>query len=171
MGQDLNGDGDTTDHVVTLVDRTTGQPQPIGADGAPGRAVARIQQPPFSFPAVAAEENVVAFLEPEPGQGNEDENHNGRVFDTVVRVFRLGAELTSDGVPTPGNAAPLINGRSLVVSNRRVFFRTSEAAVARQTTTVVSVASDGTLGNENLFPSSPSISADGRFVAFDSSAS
>src|SRR5262245_12249511 len=169
MGQDLNGDGDTTDHVVTLVDRTTGQPQSIGADGAPGRAVARIEQPPFSFPAVAAEEDVVAFLEPEPGQGNLDENHNGRVFDTVVRVFRLGAELTSDSAPITADAAPLINGRSLGVSNRRVFFRTSEAAVARQTTTRVSVASDGTQGNEDSF--SASISADGRFVAFGSDAS
>src|SRR5262245_48020448 len=170
VGQDLNGDGDTTDHVVTLVDRTTGQPQPIGADGAPGRAVARIQQPPFSFPAVAAEENVVAFLEPEPGQGNQDENHNGRVFDTVVRVFRLGGgELTSDISPITADAAPVINGRSLVVSNRRVFLRTSEAAVTRQTTTRDSVASDGTQGNDNsLFPS---ISADGRFVAFASAAS
>src|SRR5262249_32944309 len=150
---------------------TTGQPQAIGADGAPGRAVARIQQPPFSFPAVAAEDDVVAFLEPEPGQGNQDENHNGQVFDTVVRGFRLGAELklTSDGVPTPGNAAPLINGRSLVVSNRRVFFRTSEAAVAQHTTTRVSVASDGTQGNDNsgggLISGVASISADGRFVA------
>src|SRR5262245_9829024 len=173
VGQDLNGDGDTTDHVVTLVDRTTGQPQPIGADGAPGRAVARIQQPPFSFPAVAAEEDVVAFLEPEPGQGNQDENHNGRVFDTVVRVFGLGGgELTSDSAPITADAAPVINGRSLVVSNRRVIFRTSEAAVARQTTTRVSVASDGTQGNAGTqYLPQPAISADGRFVAFQSDAS
>src|SRR5439155_15727703 len=62
------------------------------------------------------------------------------------------------------DAAPLINGRSLVVANGRVFFRTGEAAVARQTTTRVSVASHGTKGNN--VSSAPSISADGRFVAF-----
>src|SRR5439155_10704661 len=87
-GQDLNGDRDATDHVAALVDRTTGLSMPIGVGGAEGRAVARIQQPPFSFPAVAAEGDVVAFLEPEPGQGNQDENHNGTVFETVLRVFR-----------------------------------------------------------------------------------
>src|SRR5262249_32544851 len=36
-GQDLNGDGDMTDHVVTLVDRTTGESQPIGIGGTRGR--------------------------------------------------------------------------------------------------------------------------------------
>src|SRR4029077_18816337 len=41
-GLDLNGDGDATDHVVTLVDRATGQSQPIGVGNAPGRAIARI---------------------------------------------------------------------------------------------------------------------------------
>src|SRR5438034_6511437 len=96
-GHDLNGDGDATDHVVTLGNRMTGQSQPIGVGGAEGRAVARILRPPFTFPAVAAEGDVVAFLEPEPAQGNHDENHNGTVFETIVRVFRLGGgELTSD---------------------------------------------------------------------------
>src|SRR5204863_8377986 len=74
------------------------------------------------------------------------------------------------------DAAPVINARSLVVSNGQVFFRTREAAVARQTTTRVSVASGGTQGNDssgspgNLFFGAPSISADGRFVAFATSA-
>src|SRR5437870_2128902 len=68
-GKDLNGDGDASDSVVTLRDRETGVAQPIGAEpdcgivgSPPGRAVTRIQQPPFSFPAVAAEGDVVAFL-------------------------------------------------------------------------------------------------------------
>src|SRR5207244_8735466 len=169
-GWGCSGDGDGTDYVGTLRNRRTGQSEPIGVGGAEGRTVARIRQPPFSFPAVAAEGDVVAFLEPEPAQGNQDENHNGTVFDTVLRVFRLGGgELTSDSSPLTADAAPVINGRSLVVSNGQVFFRTSEATVARQTTTRVSVASDGTQGNDFSF--GPSVSADGRFVAFDSSAS
>ncbi len=173
-GQDLNGDGDATDHVVTLVDRTTGRNQAIGAVGpqgrAEGRAVARIRQPPFSFPAVAAEGEVVAFLEPEPAQGNQDANGNGTVFDTVLRVFRLGSdELTSDRTPITADAAPMINGRSLAISNGRVFFRTVEARVARQQTEIVSTASDGTQGND--LSSAGILSGDGRFVAFFSDAS
>src|SRR5206468_12660346 len=85
-GKDLNGDGDASDSVVTLRDRDTGVAQPIGANaacgitGAPGRAVVRVAELPFTFPAVAAEGDVVAFLESEPGQ-NCDENANGTVFD------------------------------------------------------------------------------------------
>jgi Tol biopolymer transport system component len=173
-GQDLNGDADMTDHVVTLADRMTGLTGPIGQDGSTGRAVARISQPPFSFPAVAVEGDVLAFLEPEPAQGNNDENHNGTVFDTILRVFQLvsgslprAVELTNDGNPLTADAAPVINGRSLTVSNGRVFFRTNEAAVARQITTRMSVATDGTQGSGDT----SSISANGRFVVFDSGAS
>jgi Tol biopolymer transport system component len=169
-GLDLNGDGDATDHVVTLADRTTGQFQPIGPGGAQGRAVARIAQTPFSFPAVAAEDDVIAFLEPEPAQGNQDTNHNRAVFETILRVFRLGAgELTSEDAPIAADPAPVINGLNVAVSRGRVFFRTSEAAVARQATTRVSVASDGTPGNEAAcyMTTQPAISADGRFVAFE----
>ncbi|MBC8246361.1 MAG: hypothetical protein H8E81_02130, partial [Deltaproteobacteria bacterium] len=66
--QDLNGDGDTTDPVLVLRDRETGVVQPIGELGNPGRAATRVREPPFSYPAVAAEGDVVAFLEPEPLQ-------------------------------------------------------------------------------------------------------
>jgi len=178
-GQDINRDGDTTDHVVTLVDRTTGESQAIGvvaAEGqAEGRAVARTQQLPFSFPAVAAEGDILAFLEPEPAQGNRDENHNGQVFETILRVFRRvtglpssALELTSDANPLTADASPMINEKSLVVSDRVVFFRSREAAGARQRTTRVSVGSRGAQGNSSA--GRPALSADGRFVAFGSSA-
>src|SRR5207237_3787005 len=93
-------------------------------------------------------------------------------------VFRLvsgsppsAVQLTSDGNPLTADAAPVINDRSLVVSNGRVFFRTTEGAVARQTTKRVSVASDGTPGICGCFEDpQPAISADGRFVAFVSGA-
>src|SRR2546425_1117048 len=62
-------------------------------------------RPEFSFPAVAAEGDVVAFLEPEPAQGNQDENRNGTVFDTILRVFRLGGgELTGESSPLTADA-------------------------------------------------------------------
>ncbi len=169
-GQDLNGDGDTTDHVVTLKDRVTGLSQAIGVGGADGRAVARIAQPPFTFPAIAAEGDVVAFLEPEPAQGNRDENHNGAVFETLLRVFRLRrGELTNDAAPITADATPAVNERSLAISGGLVFLHSAEAAAARQTTGSVSVDSRGVLGNRSSeLTGPPAVSADGRFVALAS---
>src|SRR5439155_5764781 len=77
----------------------------------------------------------------------------------VLRVFRLGGgELTSRAHPPTADAAPALDGRSVVVSGGRVFFRTAEAAAARQQTELVS-------GDRSRSPTS--ISADGRFVAFE----
>jgi hypothetical protein len=130
-----------------------------------------IRQPPFSFPAVAAEGDVVAFLEPEPAQGDQDENHNGQVFETILRVFRLGGgELISDGAPITADGAPLINRRSLLASNGRVFFRTSEGAVAREAITLASAASDLPTQQNISGEDGLSISADSRFDAFASRA-
>ncbi len=173
VGQDLNGDGDPADpgragdHVVKLIDRDSGQVQPIGEDGAEGRAVARIVEPPFSFPAVALGGPLLALLEPEPAQGRGpvlDKNGDGDAFDTILRIFRLGTPapvlpltpaLTADG-------APVVNGRSVVVSQGRIFFRTAEAAAARRVTEVLGIcnesASDDPLN---------AVSADGRFIVFE----
>ena len=156
--RDLNGDGDIKDDVLLLHDRRTGALQPIGTNGTPGRAVARVQEPPFSFPATAVEGDIAAFLESEPAQGYLDANANGRVFDTILRVFRLsgGQDLTS-GLNLAVDAAPVINHRSLAIANGRVFFRQSEAATARQLVTNVST------GGETQ---SSAITPDGRFVVF-----
>jgi len=97
---DLNGDGDTTDPVIKLSDRVTGSVEAIGIAGSEGRAVARVQQPPFSFPVLAVEDDVVAFLEPEPWQAATDTNNNARVLDTILRVYRLGmGEATNPSAP------------------------------------------------------------------------
>jgi hypothetical protein len=165
--KDLNGDGDAADHVVRLTDRATGAVIPIGDGGADARAVTRIQQPPFSFPAVAVEGDVLAYLEPEPLQGNVDQNGDGDVGDTLLKVFRLdGAELTA-GVPNlAADGAPVVNGRPIVVSGGRVFFRSWEAARARQTTERIDVTPQGTPSNAG--GSTGEISYDGRFVGFHS---
>jgi hypothetical protein len=219
-GHDLNGDSlanrpaDVTDHVVTLTDRTTGLSEPIGPNGSIGRAVARISQPPFSFPAIAVEADIVAFLEPEPAQGNQDTNNNGQVFETVLRVFRRGStspptadELTDGAAALTADAAPVIDGRSLLTSQARVFFRTAEGTARQRTerltqpggqpamsadsgsvsfidlfgtsdlflhdrragtTEYIDVRPDGTQASG--FVGQSSISADGRFVMFDSDA-
>ena len=170
-GRDLNGDGDTFDETLLLIDRKTGAHEGIGAAAAPGRAATRVQDLPFSYPAVVAEDDVVAFLESEPAQGYRDENNDGDVFDTILRVFRLGPtgpqELTA-GLDLAIDAAPLVNGRSVGISDGLVFFRTTEAAGARRHLTRVSRADDGTPNGPS---GRPALSGDGRHVAFESSAS
>lgn len=164
----LNGDGDQTDPVLRLRDRTTGVLRPIGTLGTEGRAVTRVRDGAFRFPAVAVEGDVVAFLEPEPLEGGTDSNQNGETVDTILRVYRMqpGVEaLELTGTPLTADAAPLLNGRSAVISNGRVFFRTSESEESPRATTVESVT-DTTLLNR---PADPVvISANGRSVAFAS---
>jgi Tol biopolymer transport system component len=174
--QDLNGDGDITDHVVELGDRASGRVSPVGDAGAAARAVARIRQPPFSFPAIAVEGHVVAFLEPEPAQFGVDANGDGDAEDTILKIFRLGdAGAVESGLKNLAvDAAPLINGRSLTISNGKVFFRTLQSEMAGKVTTRVSAVNNCTrqlpVGNGNPFleTGQPAISADGRFVAFES---
>jgi len=147
-GVSLNVDSDATDPVLRLRDRTTGAVQPIGGSpGAEGRAVSRVSDGAFRFPAVAVEGDVVAFLEPEPLEGTCatptacDKNADGDSFDTLLRAYRWDGS-----VPTPlgvGSqlavaAEPLVDGRSVVVSNGVVFFRAREADSAEQQTTLES---------------------------------
>lgn len=181
VNADRNGDepmfgSDRTDDVMTIRDRATGRVVPFGDMGSQGRAVTRIYDPPFSYPAFSAEDDVVAFLEPEPLQSFDDLNTNGEVFDNLVRAYRLSGGMVS-GLPVGTRAAeadPVINGQSLVVSTdttamrQFVYFRQSEARSAAQTTRRLSLAGDGTQGNE--FSDSPAITPDGRHVAFRSRA-
>jgi len=179
--EDRNGDGDQTDTVAMLRDRKTGQAQALGApgecafEGEPeARTVVETSQPPFRFPAVAVEKTIVAFLESESAtnyQGTPnwscDISGDWDTFDTVLRVFQLGGgEITS--TVRAVDAALEVNGRSLAVSNGRVFFRTAEAAMAKQLTERVSVATGSAQGDSNSL--GRSLSADGRYVAFDSDA-
>jgi hypothetical protein len=167
--QDLNGDGTTASGlVVTLRDRETETLQDIGHDGAciipapqssHGRAVCRSSDPPFSFPAVALENDLVAFLESEDGENDCIENDDGDSADGILRVFQLPNIEKSSAVSPPRavDGALKINGRSLAISNGRVFFRSSEASMAQQKTDTFPFSlEDGT------------ISGDGRFVAFTS---
>jgi Tol biopolymer transport system component len=174
---DLNGDGDASDEVLELTDRSTGLVQRIGVGGTKGVAVVRIHQPPFSFPTVAAEGDVVAFLQSEPAEAAGDGNGDGDVFDSILRVFRLGeGEVTAGLVSRRAvEAAPRIDRRSLVLSRGRVFFLSSEAAGARRETTRANVGPSGEANGSQTtvfrVDDGPAISTDSRFVAFDSFAS
>ncbi len=175
---DHNGDGDTTDSVITLRDRVTGRSQNLGAPagcgiaGTPeGRAVARINQPPFSFPALAIENDILAFLESEPGSKQCDEDGNGDTSGAIARVFRLGAPGTGEIAMSPVRGVDpnlVVNGQSLAVSNGQVFFRSSEPAMAARTTQRVSLTTAGLGPNNNS--SAGALSDDGRYVTFYSNA-
>jgi hypothetical protein len=176
--RDLDGDGDQSEAVVTLHDRTTGVEQPIGenascgiaaGDDARGRAVVLTRSPPFSFAAAAAERNVVAFLEPEPlvdepGDVGCDANDDGDRIDTMLRVFRLGPVEVTQGLELVADGGLVVNQRSVAVSNGLVFFRQLEDGEAPQTTTRLI---EGAMHGRLAF-SHPSLTADGSLVVFSS---
>ncbi len=145
IGRDVNGDGDQTDPVVTIRNHHTGQVEPIGVAGSEGRAATRIHELPFTYPAVATENDVVAFLEPEPLQGNLDATGDGDKADTVLRVFRASGGATNliPSLNACGEADPQINGRSLVVSDGFVFFRRRESDCARHVNQLVGIQTNG----------------------------
>src|SRR6185436_15324301 len=101
-----------------------------------GRTVARIEQPPFSFPALAVEGDLVAFLEPEAATNIPttplgcDLNGDGDVSDTLLRVFRLGPTEVTSGMKLAADAASVINGQSVAVSHGLVFFRAGVTGAA-----------------------------------------
>lgn len=184
-GVDRNGDGDATDSVMTFRDRSTGVSDVLGAPigcgipvvpGVPeGRAAVRVHQPPFSFPAVSVESDVLAFLESESGQLACDQDGDADVADGILRVFRLGAGETTIMTPRAIDLAPRIDGAPLKVSGGRVYVRTGEADMAPQN---VVRASEAFGGGDSTMPmgfvasrSPASISGDGRLVVFSSYAS
>ncbi|HVM95535.1 MAG TPA: hypothetical protein VMT89_04055, partial [Candidatus Acidoferrales bacterium] len=175
-GVDRNGDGDTDDTVVVLRDRVTGEGQPLGAppmcglSGTPdGRGIVRISDPPFTYPAVAVENDVLAFLESEASEKFCAENGDDDSSDALLRIVRLGAGETGYASPLrAADAAPKIDRQPLTVSNGVVFVRSSEVAMAARRTEQTSVGPGGVQGDANSY--NPSISADGRFVAFQSHA-
>jgi Tol biopolymer transport system component len=175
---DLNLDGDETDHVVKLSSRTTGVVSSIG-QGSAARAIVRVRESrstqdgrasadaPFTFPALALGGSTLAFLEPEPLQKFFDTNDNKAIFDNVLRIFQLDVGEHSPSPALPVDAAPLIDHRSLAITGDTVFVRTPESAMAQHETVRVSVDSNGVQANGHSTFSS--ISGDGRWVAFDNS--
>jgi len=160
---DRNGDGDESDLVLTLREPDTGLIQPLGptpgcglASDAIGRAVIRVANPPLLLPAAAKENDVLAFVESESGQGGCDLNGDGDVEDGILRVFTLGPTELTAGVPVMTvDAEPVINDRSLVVSGGRVVFRASEVERTAKVTRRVSTTGGGAqaVGGDSTNPS------------------
>lgn len=185
-GQILDGDLDAQDLVLTLRNRVTGQSIPIGRSGSVGRTVNAVHVSPFSFPGLAAEGNVAAILEPEATynsnamdpQAGTDRNGDGDTDDTMVHVFKVDTSGTTatdvmGSQELAVDAGLLINGRSLAVSDGQVFFRVPEQGPVAQTTFRASQAPGGPEPDGFSIMDStiaPTISADGRFVTFRSTA-
>ncbi len=179
-GVDRNGDGDTDDMVMTFRDRASGKTEVLGATagcgglaGTPeGRAVVRVNQFPFSFPAVSVEDDVLAFLESESGQSC-DETGDADASDGVLRIFRLGVGETPIARARAVDGALRIDDAPVEVSSGRVYVRTSEAEMARQgiqRATEAFGGGDVTAGNPPLTRRNSvfGVSGDGRLVAFSS---
>jgi len=174
-GVDRNCDGDTTDSVMTLRDRATGVSDvaiaPAGCTPMQlpaGRAAVRIQQIPFSFPAVAVEGDVVAVLESESGQGGLDQNGDFDFGDGILRVFRLGLGETALATLRAVDADPVIEGSAVTVSGGLVYVRSSEPSMGAPLVERVSEAFGG--GDSIGFAGATleSISGDGQLVLFRS---
>jgi Tol biopolymer transport system component len=138
-----------------------------------------------SSPSISADGRYVAFESEASNLVSGDTNDAADIFvyDTLTNTTRR-VSVATDG--TQGNYVSFFP--SISADGRYVAFK-SEASnlvsgdtngsqdvfvydTVTNTTRRVSVATDGTQGNSNSFyPSLPSISADGRYVAFDSEAS
>jgi Tol biopolymer transport system component len=134
------------------------------------------------FPSISADGRYVAFSSAASNLVSGDTNNATDVFvyDTVANTTRR-VSLSSDG--TQGNndswtssisadgryVAFMSSASNLVSGNTNGFSDIFVYDTVTNTTRRVSVSNDGTQGNGNSY--SPSVSADGRYVAFMSSAS
>ncbi len=175
-GVDRNGDGDTNDSVMTFRARASGQQNALGAtagcglSGTPeGRAAIRVQEAPFSFPAVAVENDVLAFLESEYGQLACDQTGDFDFSDGILRIFRLGIGETPIATARAVDVAPRIDGAPVAVANGRAYVRTSEADMGRHGVARASRSFGG--GDANAASYAGDVSADGRYVVYSSNAS
>lgn len=165
---DLNQDDDELDEVVVLLDRRRGAVVPIGSQQAVGLAATRLRLPPFSFPAIAAEGNTLAFLESEEDQGDGGNGDDDR-SDSILRAFALDdgsvSEITA-GLSLDADASAAIDGKPVVISAGSVFFRRREVDSLPRRAELLSV---GSLGERIRRPGvsyQPAVNADGSVVAF-----
>lgn len=176
--EDLGGDGFSHQSFILVRDRTTGEIL------SAGREIIRDWSEPHGLPTVAVGTNAIALLEPRYPAADcsfdtpfETEPNAARAclrraFDLFLQVvsFHDGVEtdLTAAFAPRAVDASPLVNGRSLAFSDGSVFFRSREWAAEEPLLHDATRAESGAPPNGSS--SDHALSADGRFVAFSSSA-
>lgn len=168
---DTNGANDVFVH-----DRQTGQTTRVNvsSDGTQGDQ----SDTYYFFPSISADGRYVAFQSPATNLVSNDTNHSTDIF---VHDRQTGqttmVSVASNGTPLPyGGHQPSISADGRYVAfesltpNRGTYGIWDVYVHDRQTgqTTMMSVGSDGTPGNDDSHY--PSISADGRYVAFQSQA-
>jgi hypothetical protein len=125
-GKDLNGDGDTADHVLMVVDLSTMQTIPTTWD-ASGDVVA--SETLVGFVTEEPRQGVPVPQAPQPGLQNpgprgQDLNADGDTRDGVAQIF----DLTTRQVTNLGQDA----SQGILVSNGRVAMITDEANQAKR---------------------------------------
>ncbi len=192
-GQPINKDLAADDPVAELLDRTSGLIKRLGAFFT-GRGLTRVRvaegDKDFVVPSIAAEDRHLAFFESEFAEGLSDplggttqgeaqaadQNGNGRL-DQNLRVFALPDD------PAVAEAVSLLaddfhlavlpdlrfrGGRSLVLSDGRLFFAYSPLHQQPHGYQLLNQSSTGVPGN--FFAGESDLSSDGRYAAFTSGA-
>jgi hypothetical protein len=183
LGAELNGDGDADDvAVVSLRRPDKGTTLELGGAGVVGPATTRVEQLPLEFPAIALEGDRAAFL---LKVADQLPNPGVDVFDTELAVKRIdltqsvGFVDETPALPPQADPAPLVNGKPLVISNGRVFFRESEPRTAGRANSHMDQTATGSWPDAEVHSHSGGsfingdieISADGRHVVFATAAS
>lgn len=158
---DLNADGDQFDRVAQVVEVATGAGFPTGL------ALTDVSTSTYAKPALATGDGLAAFAASEARQDYTTLNGDGDAFDGLLRVFdTAGVERTAALPQTPVDPSPEVEGDPIAISNGLVFFRTREADASPRTIELLTpvLQSPPQRGDSQ----SPSVSRDGRYVAFDS---
>jgi hypothetical protein len=157
---DLNGDGDTFDRVPQVIEVNS------GSGSSTGQAVTEVNVPGFAKPILATGGGFVALGASEARNGYAAQNGDGDVMDSIVRIFNKAGGSLATGATTI-DPEPVVNGKPLVLSNGFAFFRTRESdAGARTTATATPFVENAPQRGDSV---NPSLSSDGRYVAFQSS--
>ena len=175
----VNGDNNGAEDVF-IHDRKTGRTTlvSVASDGTPGNGES-------AFPSLSANGHYVAFFSSASNLVSGDTNFTSDIFVHDRQTGRTTrVSVASDGTQANDGSGTLsisANGRYVAfesVASNLVSSDTNNSQDIfvhdrqKGQTTRVTVASDGTQGNGNSFDPYPaSISANGRFVAFESVAS
>lgn len=116
---DLNGDGDTADEVVQIIDAGT------FASTNTGRAATPVRNPLVAGSAVETAGQLAAFLESEVAQGETDLDADGDRFDDILRVFTLGGAPVTPDASRTASPFPGINRRPVAIDGALTYYRTA----------------------------------------------